>query len=48
MRKEAVFNKAAIVDNEYVDVLIFGILKEEWLKRNYKIHSVKVIRPFWE
>tara|TARA_B100000315_G_scaffold205360_1_gene199091 strand:+ start:176 stop:775 length:600 start_codon:yes stop_codon:yes gene_type:complete len=48
MRKEAVFKKAAIVDNEYVDVLIFGILKEEWLKRNYIIHSVKVIRPFWE
>jgi RimJ/RimL family protein N-acetyltransferase len=48
MRKEAVFKKATIVDDVYVDVLVYGILKEEWLKRNYKIPSVKVIRPFWE
>ena len=48
MRKEAVLKKASIVDNKYVDSMIFGILKEEWLKRNSKIPSVKVIRPFWE
>jgi len=48
MRKEAVLKKASIVDNKYVDHIIFGILKEEWLKRNSKIPSVKVIRPFWE
>ena len=48
MRKEAVLKKASIVDNKYVDHMIFGILKEEWLKRNSKIPSVKVIRPFWE
>ena len=48
MRKEAVLKKASIVDNKYVDFVMFGILKEEWLKRNCKIPSVKVIRPFWE
>jgi RimJ/RimL family protein N-acetyltransferase len=30
LKKEAVYRKARIVDNEYYDSLSYGILKDEW------------------
>ncbi len=30
LKKEAVYRKARIVDNEYYDAVSYGILKEEW------------------
>ena len=30
LRKEAVYRKARIVDNQYYDAVSYGILKEEW------------------
>jgi len=30
LKKEAVYRKARIVDNQYYDSVSYGILKEEW------------------
>ena len=30
LKKEAVYRKARIVDNQYYDSISYGILKEEW------------------
>ena len=47
-KKEAVLREAAIVDNKYVDVLKFGLLKHEWLSKSRKLPKVRVQRMPWE
>ena len=47
-KKEAVQKERAIVNDMYVDIILFGITKKEWEKRNNILPLVKVINPFWE
>ncbi len=47
-KKEAVLREAAVIDNDYIDVLQFALLKNEWLDRVHKLPAVKVIRVPWE
>jgi len=46
--QEACLREAAVVGNQYVDVIKFGILESEWKKKEDGIPKAKVLRKNWE
>lgn len=47
-KKEGVLKEGAIVNNKYVDILLFAITKKEWEVRENTLPFVNVERPLWE
>ena len=47
-KKEGVRREAAIIDNTYMDFLIFGLLSQEWFVRSSALPKVKVLPPSWD
>jgi RimJ/RimL family protein N-acetyltransferase len=47
-RKEAFFKESILYNGEYLDDIMFGLLKHEWDRKKNNISKAKVFRVSWE